>query len=74
MRSKCASVKSARKQLLRQKTWRMSPVSAVLRYSTWIRKGNRVFYSPREKKEKASYSARDIFLGLIAKLVGAEVN
>lgn len=57
----------------RQKTWRMSLVSTVFRYRTWLMKGNRVFYSSREK-EKASYYARDILLGLIAKLVGAEVN
>lgn len=57
-----------------QKTWRMSLVIAVFRYRTWLRKGNRVFYSSREKKEKTSYYARDILLGLIVKLVGAEVN
>lgn len=52
----------------------MSPVSAVLRCRTWIRKRNRVFYSSRENKEKTSHYSRDVFLGLIAKLAGAEVN
>jgi len=74
MQSKCSSVVSQEEAAKRQKTGRMSPVSAVLRCRTWIRKRNRVFYSSRENKEKTSHYTRDVFLGLIAKLAGAEVN
>lgn len=38
------------------------------------KEGVQRFYSSREKTKKTRYYARDIFLGLIAKLAGAEAN